>query len=193
MKNVTSRGSIPIVAQRFDGDVDVVAVAAAHHDDLDVAKLAAALGLHHQLQRAPIALRSRRKSDAHDVHADRRQRLGNLELLRAACSRRPASARRRAASRRRSESRVGSGNSTSRVNSLGSRIRRSIGSRSSMRLLRARHLRPVVAHFVLLAEAQFRDIAGKEQVERPVERDAQAAGPGPAAASGSTCARETTR
>ena len=103
------------------------------------------------------------------------ERFGDLQFLRRACSRRRASARRRAASRRRCESRAGRGSRRSRVNSLGSRIRRSIGSRSiHAGVLRAAvpSLRAVSTRSSL-AEAQLGDIARKEQFERPVEGDAQ--------------------
>jgi hypothetical protein len=69
------------VAQGLDRNVDVAAVAAAHHDDLDVAQLAASFGLHNELQRAAIARRRCRKSHAHDVHASGGQLFGYLQLL----------------------------------------------------------------------------------------------------------------
>src|SRR5580704_7403284 len=72
----------PHVAQRLHGDIDVLAIAAAHHDDLHAAELAATLRVHHELQRAPVAFGCSGKADAHDVHADPGQLAGDLEFLR---------------------------------------------------------------------------------------------------------------
>ncbi len=69
------------VAQRLHRDVNVASVAAAHDDDLSVPKLTAALRLHHELQRASVALRRGGKAHAHDVHPDGGERFGNLQLL----------------------------------------------------------------------------------------------------------------